>query len=475
MKNKASIYGFLVVFIVISVMVSGCITQERDGDGDGIVGNDSDEHGCIGSAGYIWCESKQKCLRTWEEECPAVAMCESVCKSNGGNWNECSNRCKLDNRGKSGVVCTTVCEALCECGGIAGFKCPGGYNCKTPDGVADALGYCIKETVEPGYDTIAEDKALKIAKDYVMNMTEYPDWNGSELKITNVLRARCPGCWVIDIEFYMASEKDPERIDKAKVKITLGDWKVVDVVYARGSAIILTNEECTKQDGRVVNTAGGYACDDNETNSGDVKGFTSPNVCCVKKETGCPEDAKVCPDGTVVTRIAPGCEFGPCPGEKMNIKDAVKIALESECAEKGVLSENYTYNNISKTWWIDLNMKNEFKKEFCNPACVVSEETKTADINWRCTGAIPPDDHDTSNRCIHSKTGDSMTISEAIQIASKSKCSGAGNLTEYHICDPDTGVWWIGIDITLRGCSPICAVNITSKTAEINWRCMGAS
>lgn len=34
-----------------------------------IVGNDKDEHGCIGSAGYTWCEAKNKCLRSWEEEC----------------------------------------------------------------------------------------------------------------------------------------------------------------------------------------------------------------------------------------------------------------------------------------------------------------------------------------------------------------------------------------------------------------------
>lgn len=33
------------------------------------VGGDADEHGCIGSAGYSWCEVKQKCLRTWEEGC----------------------------------------------------------------------------------------------------------------------------------------------------------------------------------------------------------------------------------------------------------------------------------------------------------------------------------------------------------------------------------------------------------------------
>ena len=32
-------------------------------------GSDRDVHGCIGSAGYIWCDIKQKCIRPWEENC----------------------------------------------------------------------------------------------------------------------------------------------------------------------------------------------------------------------------------------------------------------------------------------------------------------------------------------------------------------------------------------------------------------------
>jgi hypothetical protein len=34
-----------------------------------VVGGDKDEHGCIGSAGYSWCQKKQRCLRVWEESC----------------------------------------------------------------------------------------------------------------------------------------------------------------------------------------------------------------------------------------------------------------------------------------------------------------------------------------------------------------------------------------------------------------------
>jgi len=37
--------------------------------GKNLTGNDRDEHGCIASAGYSWCEGKQKCLRGWEEDC----------------------------------------------------------------------------------------------------------------------------------------------------------------------------------------------------------------------------------------------------------------------------------------------------------------------------------------------------------------------------------------------------------------------
>ncbi|MFZ6014782.1 MAG: hypothetical protein ACOYUZ_00285 [Patescibacteria group bacterium] len=39
-----------------------------------MLGGDRDEHGCIGSAGYSWCESLQKCYRPWEEKCEEVKV-----------------------------------------------------------------------------------------------------------------------------------------------------------------------------------------------------------------------------------------------------------------------------------------------------------------------------------------------------------------------------------------------------------------
>lgn len=70
--------------------------------------------------------------------------------------------------------------------------------------------------------------------------------------------------------------------------------------------------------------------------------------------------------------------------------EALAIAQNSECTEKGTLTDTYIYNEVTKTWWINLEMKPEFENKLCSPACVIIEETKTAEINWRCTGLIPP-------------------------------------------------------------------------------------
>jgi len=39
---------------------------------DEILGGDRDEHGCIPSAGYTWCEVLEECIREFDTECPVV-------------------------------------------------------------------------------------------------------------------------------------------------------------------------------------------------------------------------------------------------------------------------------------------------------------------------------------------------------------------------------------------------------------------
>lgn len=71
----------------------------------------------------------------------------------------------------------------------------------------------------------------------------------------------------------------------------------------------------------------------------------------------------------------------------INYDDAVKIAAAGGCGENAKLKETYFCNEGTKTLWIDLDLE----KPGCNPACVINAETKTAEINWRCTGLIAPE------------------------------------------------------------------------------------
>lgn len=56
----------------------------------GVLGGDRDEHGCIGSAGYSWCAAKQKCLRTWEEDCTAPSTTNSSTNTNSATTTDTS-------------------------------------------------------------------------------------------------------------------------------------------------------------------------------------------------------------------------------------------------------------------------------------------------------------------------------------------------------------------------------------------------
>lgn len=45
----------------------------------------------------------------------------------------------------------------------------------------------------------------------------------------------------------------------------------------------------------------------------------------------CPEDAKVCPDGSSVGRIGPNCEFAPCPGSSGPKCGSIQCAAGEVC------------------------------------------------------------------------------------------------------------------------------------------------
>lgn len=76
----------------------------------------------------------------------------------------------------------------------------------------------------------------------------------------------------------------------------------------------------------------------------------------------------------------------PPVGNTLSEAQARTIA-EASCIKGGEALATGFYNSGTKTWWFDANLNSV--RAGCNPACVVSEETKTAEINWRCTGLVP--------------------------------------------------------------------------------------
>jgi len=149
MKTK-----LIIVIVVVLITLAGLVSYKgqivkNDAEensatsSEQIVGGDKDIHGCIGSAGYSWCEVKNKCLRVWEEKCESISTgtenkitanssekclanngvwypVENVCEINslsqegclakGGVFNECASACRHDPKAE---ICTMQCVLTC--------------------------------------------------------------------------------------------------------------------------------------------------------------------------------------------------------------------------------------------------------------------------------------------------------------------------------------------------------------------------
>jgi hypothetical protein len=160
-------------------------------------------------------------------------------------------------------------------------------------------------------------------------------------------------------------------------------------------------------------------------------------------------------------------------GENMTREQAYAFARNGTCAQEGNLTENAFYNPNSRTWWIDLEPF--IPHPLCNPACVIYENGST-EVNWRCTGLVPPLNNETMDiiQC-SAPDGSTMTLRTALQSAETGVCAEAGSLTDRHVCNDGTGTWWIDIEpyTPKQGCNPACVVNVSTGEVEVNWRCTG--
>lgn len=79
-------------------------------------------------------------------------------------------------------------------------------------------------------------------------------------------------------------------------------------------------------------------------------------------------------------------------GQAMTEAEA-KLIAEKTCIKGGEALGTGAYNDASKTWVFDANLN--ATREGCSSICVVSEISKTAGLNWNCTGALESDNEAT--------------------------------------------------------------------------------
>jgi len=310
-----------------------------------LIGGDVDEHGCRGSAGYTWCENKQKCLRTFEEPCiiesenpcdenqdwcdlqqkcldkgsSCIDPFSELCEKSGGRWNECSNKCALDNEGNPAAICPAICEQLCECGTIAGLPCPSGYTCKTAPYVSDATGYCI----EIDKKTSDESRAITLARNHLLFTEDFKNNNGRALEMKEIVQARCPGCWNIKGN-YISDSTDDTKTFVAQFEIVMSSWQVIQTNIDYENAQILAVDTCISSFGKVVELAGQSLCPDGLVYIGEVRGMDVPHVCCVTGTSFCGTSSK----GSCVSNA--DCTTAGCSGQICQSKS--EPAMASDCA-----------------------------------------------------------------------------------------------------------------------------------------------
>jgi len=275
------------------------------------------------------------------------------------------------------VAISTILVAGCTQQPIGGERDE--HGCLGPAGYAwnEDVGACVRE-----WELNDEQKqAAEIAVGYV----------GYKYATTiiEVTTAQCQGCFVVRLE--QGENRDAIIVD-------IENWAATAKTVTRHAC---TEEEkqaeiCTleympvcgfKPDGTSKTYGNGcQACADDvdywelgecEEVSGEINNFEQ----CINAGNPAMESypRQCMANGRTFTE-----EHCSSEGYVLTLIDAKQIAIDSECGDR--LRESYVCNEDTGTYWIDLDIE----KEGCNPACVVDIVNRTAEINWRCTGALPP-------------------------------------------------------------------------------------
>ncbi|MBN1762525.1 MAG: hypothetical protein JW878_05550 [Methanomicrobia archaeon] len=185
---------------------------------------------------------------------------------------------------------------------------------------------------------VTEAKSKELARTFVENSSTY-QFDGFDLSYNQTIVLRCPYCWMFTFDFKSLHAGYGDRTGQVLAQVITPHHAEVTVINGTITGAVLDGQ----WDMLTQTLVSDYV------NTTEAQGGLEP----------------------------------------LTYEAARAIAENSTCVQEGTLTDTYVYNEYTRTWWIDLEPFTPH--EGCNPACVVSEDTRTAEINWRCTGLIIPE------------------------------------------------------------------------------------
>ncbi len=97
----------------------------------------------------------------------------------------------------------------------------------------------------------------------------------------------------------------------------------------------------------------------------------------------CTMDAKVCPDGSAIGRVAPSCSFAPCP-EQSPLNDLIRVTVPTP---QSVISSPVTITGVARgTWFFEAS----FPISIVNwDGLIIGEGIATAQSDWMTEDFVP--------------------------------------------------------------------------------------
>lgn len=123
---------YVILAVAILLALHGCVGGNQAGNQTGNYTNHTDNNTVNQTPGQNGTGNQ------------TPELTEATCNGAGGHWNTQGTCCRDL---PPGQPCTKLCVAVCDCGGIAGFRCPSGYYCTDyyPNSTTpDAMGVCKK-------------------------------------------------------------------------------------------------------------------------------------------------------------------------------------------------------------------------------------------------------------------------------------------------------------------------------------------